>query len=245
MNIIFYSKHIKKNNCLGIDALKFLIKNTNINITCIVKDKDLLYNFCVTNNISVYHNINLIDTTPIDLIVSYGWGSLIPSNILKQSRLGGVNFHPAPLPDWRGMGGVFNYALYENITEWGCSAHFIDTQFDTGDIIKTNKFSIQNINSVYSLTKLSHNKLLLLFKEIMPLFIENRSIPRIKQSTGRYISKVDLDRLREVHTTDSAAEINKKIESCFCPPHHGAYITINGIQYSIINSEILNRIKLE
>ena len=71
MNIIFYSKHIKKNNCLGIDALKFLIKNTNINITCIVKDKDLLYNFCVTNNISVYHNINLIDTTPIDLIVYY------------------------------------------------------------------------------------------------------------------------------------------------------------------------------
>ena len=146
------------------------------------------------------------------------------------------------------MGGVFNYALYENLTEWGCSAHFVDETFDTGDIIKSIKFSIRNIDTVYSLTKLSHTYMLTLFKDVLNIIIHNKKtpefIPRTKQSKGRYISKKDLDLLREIKTNDSHEEIDRKIRACFCPPHHGAYVTIDGKQYSIVNDEILNKIKL-
>lgn len=250
MKIIFLGKHIgNNNNCLGLDALKYLhiIKQLK-NIKCVVKEKDMLYNYCIKHNIEVTHNIK--DYTDTDLIISYGWHKLIPKHIIKNSRIGCINFHPAPLPEWRGMGGVFNFALFKKITEWGVSAHFVDENFDTGDIIKTNKFKINPTKeTIYSLTKKSHNELLILFKEVLDLILINKnsinSIPRKKQTQGNYISKNDLDKLRKVQSNDSIEIIDRKIWSCFCPPYHGAYITIKGKQYSIINDEILNKIKLK
>ena len=154
MKIIFLGKHIgDNNNCLGLDALKYLYITKQLkNIKCVVKEKDLLYNYCIKNNIEVTHNIK--NYTNTDLIISYGWHKLIPKNIIESSRIGCINFHPAPLPEWRGMGGVFNFALFKEITEWGVSAHFVDENFDTGDIIKTNKFKINPTKeTIYSLTK--------------------------------------------------------------------------------------------
>ena len=40
-------------------------------------------------------------------------------------RIGCLNFHPAPLPDLRGVGG-YNVAILEGMREWGVSCHFVD-----------------------------------------------------------------------------------------------------------------------
>lgn len=252
MKVIFLGKHTGgNNNCLGIDALQYLIQKLkflpNSEIKCIVSSEDLLFNFCKNNNIDVTQDINNYDLDNIDLVISYGWGKLIKNKLIENPKIGCINFHPAPLPEWRGMGGVFNYALYEQVEEWGVSAHFVDKTFDTGDIIKVNRFKIDpNKYSVYTLTKISHKKLLSLYKEVIEIILNNKltpnSIPRFPQKEGRYISKKDLDQLREIKPNDIIEVINKKIKACFCPPHHGAYITLKDKQYSIVNSEILNNI---
>lgn len=249
MRVIFLGKHTGgMNNCLGIQAISYLKQYCNV-VNCVVSSKDKLYEHCKENHINVTEDVSeCYNLKDIDLIISYGWNKRITKKLIGMPKLGCINFHPAPLPEWRGMGGVFNYALYENLSEWGCSAHFVDETFDTGDIIKTLKFSIRGINTVYSLTKLSHIYMLSLFKEVLNIIIQNKKtpklIPRVKQGKGRYISKKDLDFLREIKTNDSHDEIDRKIKSCFCPPHHGAYIVINGKQYSVVNSEILHKINL-
>jgi len=249
MRVLFLGKHTGgSNNCLGIQAITYLKKYCDI-ITCVVSSQDKLYYFCKENNINITQDITeCYNFDNIDLVISYGWGHRITKEIINLPNIGCINFHPAPLPEWRGMGGVFNYALYEGITEWGCSAHFVDETYDTGDIIKIKKFSIKDINTVHNLTKLSHEHLLLLFKNVLNIILQNKTtpelIPRVKQGKGRYISKKHLDELREIKLDDSEQEINRKIRACFCPPYHGAYILINGKQYSIVNTEILNMIKL-
>ena len=254
MKVIFLGKHVGgNNNCLGINALQYLIQILNpisgSKIECVTSSKDLLFDFCKRNNINVTQNVNDINLNGVDLVISYGWGKLIKDKLLKTPRIGCINFHPAPLPEWKGMGGVFNYALYEQVKEWGVSAHFIDETFDTGDIIKVKRFKINpNQHSVYSLSKVSHEKLLVLYKEVIQIILTNKSspnlIPRFPQKGGRYISKKEFNNLREIKPDDTIEVINKKIKSCFCPPHHGAYITIKGKQYSIISSEILSKINL-
>ena len=249
MRVIFLGKHTGgTNNCLGIDAETYLNQYCDI-VQCVVDSQDKLYNYCKKKGINVTEDITqCYNFNNIDLIISYGWGQKITQKLIDKPRIGCINFHPAPLPDWRGMGGVFNYALYEKLTDWGCSAHFVDATFDTGDIIKTNRFSIQDIDTIPSLTKLSHIHMLTLLKEVINIIMKNKTtpelIPRVKQGKGRYISKKDLDLLREIKLDDSIQEIDNKIKSCFCPPHHGAYITIKDKQYSIINSEMLNKINI-
>lgn len=248
MKVIFLGKHTGgNNNCLGINALQYLIQKLeplpNSEIKCVVNSKDLLFNFCKNNNIDVTQDIDNYNLNNIDLVISYGWGKLIKNKLIEKPKIGCINFHPAPLPEWRGMGGVFNYALYEQVKEWGVSAHFVDKTFDTGDIIKVNRFKIDSSkHNIISLTKISHEKLLSLYKEVIEIILNNSSIPRFPQKEGRYISKKDLDQLREIKPTDTIEIIDKKIKACFCPPHHGAYITLKDKQYTIVNSEILNNI---
>ena len=41
----------------------------------------------------------------------------------------------------RGLGG-FNVAILEDFAEWGVSAHFVDEEFDTGDLVRVDRFPI-------------------------------------------------------------------------------------------------------
>ena len=165
-------------------------------------------------------------------------------------KIGCINFHPAPLPDWRGMGGVFNFALYEQVSEWGVSSHFVDNSFDTGDLIKVNNFKINsNEETVYSLNKKSHKELIKLFYEVMGIVVSCKDtpqhIPRKKQVGGRYISKSDFNMLRKVNEDDTADVIDRKIKAFFFLLHHGAFIELDNKKYSLINSKMLNKIKIE
>jgi methionyl-tRNA formyltransferase len=75
----------------------------------------------------------------VDLVVSFLFWKKIRRPLIDLPRIGCINLHPAPLPDFRGLGG-YNFAIYEGAPSWGVSAHFVDESFDTGDIIKVRTF---------------------------------------------------------------------------------------------------------
>ena len=248
---IFLGKHPKDNgHCLGVNALSHLMENANIEVVKgVSSSKDLLHDFCHKNHI--HDNIDNIYKTyeSIDLVISYGFMKLIKEPLISSPRIGCINFHPAPLPEWRGMGGTYNYAIYESVKRWGVSSHFVDKNFDSGDIINVNHFNINpDDETPYSLSKKSHYKLLQLFYEVIDIIVKNENsldcIPRNKQGVGRYISKSDFNKLRKIDHQDSTDIINKKIKAFWCPPHHGATLIINGTEYTLLNDELLAEIAI-
>ena len=94
------------------------------------------------DNPSVNSNIDLKD---IDLVISFLFWKIIKSPLINFPKIGCINLHPAPLPDFRGF-SPYCFAIYQNSPSWGVSAHFVDEKIDTGDIIKVNKFSINAKN---------------------------------------------------------------------------------------------------
>ena len=70
----------------------------------------------------------------LDLVLSFLFWRLIREPLISLGRLGCLNFHPAPLPDYRGLGG-YNVAILDGLSEWGVSCHFVDEGFDTGDLL--------------------------------------------------------------------------------------------------------------
>ena len=250
---LFLGKHTGGNNhCLGIDALKSLLNNEHFEVVgCITTQKDLLYDFCIKNKINVANNVkSCYNIRDIDLAISYGFSKLIKENLINKCRIGCINFHPAPLPEWRGMGGVFNFAIYEKESRWGVTSHYVDNKFDTGDIIKKNSITLRDEDySISSLTKRSHTEMLKLFHETMNIVVkcelENIVVPRKKQEKGRYISTKDFEELRRINKNDSSDIIDKKIKSFFHPPYHGAYIMLDGKEYTLLNSEMLNKIEIK
>ena len=180
----------------------------------------------------------------IDLVISFLYWKKIKSSLIKLPRIGCINFHPAALPDFRGVAG-YSIAILEKMSHWGVSAHFIDEDFDTGDIINVKRFKINsNKETAFSLEQKSQEKLLNLFNETINKLLRTKKIPRKKQSkkVGRYISKKYFEKLRKINPGDSKEVINRKIRAFWYPPFSGAYVKIKNQEFTILNDELLKEI---
>jgi len=178
----------------------------------------------------------------IDLVISFLFWKRIKKPLIDLPKIGCINFHPAPLPDFRGVAG-YTFAIYNNLSYWGVSAHFVDESLDTGDIIKMNRFDINaSEETAFSLEQKSQDYLVQLFKEVINITLAGKALPRNPQGEGQYINKEDFEQLRKVRTNDSLEEIERKIRAFWYPPYSGASVEIQGKEFTLVNDEVLKDI---
>lgn len=90
---------------------------------------------------------------------------ILPQSTIDAATQAAINFHPAP-SDFRGR-GCLNFALYEDASEYGVTAHIIETKVDSGAILRCDRFPILPGDGVDSLLQRSHHYLLSAFYEIV------------------------------------------------------------------------------
>jgi methionyl-tRNA formyltransferase len=203
-----------------------------------------------TTDKDIYGCLNALPNMPdcgytlenIDLVLSFLFWKKIKRELIELPRIGCINFHPAPLPDFRGVGG-YNFAIYENLPYWGVSAHFVDESIDTGDIIRVHRFEIDaSQETAFSLERKSQDALVDLFIETIDTVRDAGSLPRSPQGPGRYISTKEFEALRTIRATDTPEEINRKVRAFWYPPYQGATIDIAGTLYTVVNSDLLRQL---
>jgi len=123
------------------------------------------------------------DTPPVkkfDLGVSYCYPRKITQPILSVPSKGFVNFHPAPLPKYKGPTEL-DEAIKNKEVNWGVTVHYMDEDYDTGPIIKIKKITLHEPpTSHQELGAVSHYFLFDLFKETI-LDIYNKKTKGIPQ----------------------------------------------------------------
>ena len=183
-----------------------------------------------------------IDLTDIDLVLSFLYWKRIERPLIELGSIGCVNFHPAPLPEFRGLGG-YNFAIYEEHTEWGVSAHFVEETFDTGPLIEVRKFPINPAEeTAFTLEQRSQKELLEVFRGVIDRAMEDGSLSGEPQDRGRYISRSEFEEIRAIRPNDSAEEIHRKIRAFWYPPYPGAAIELDGEEFTLVDREILHRV---
>ncbi len=85
--------------------------------------------------------VNEIRNLKPDLIFVNSYSMLLRSEILSVPPLGCVNVHGALLPQYRGANPI-QWALINNENETGVTMHYMDENFDTGDIIAQRRVPI-------------------------------------------------------------------------------------------------------
>lgn len=103
--------------------------------------------YCVSNHNNPACQELLEDFKP-DLLV-LGGTRIIKPPILRVPDLGTVNAHPGILPRLRGSSSV-GWALYKDLPQ-GATAHFVDPEIDTGDIILSRQLPVYRDDSYESL----------------------------------------------------------------------------------------------
>lgn len=111
-------------------------------------------NFEIPSHISNKHEftktdnvVHLLKNLQIDLIVLAGFLWLIPQNLLKAFPNKIINIHPALLPKYGGKGmygdKVHQFVLDRKEEESGITIHFVNENFDDGEIIHQSRFRIE------------------------------------------------------------------------------------------------------
>lgn len=138
------------------------------------------------NSLNLENEIYTIYSNPpyenesFELGISYGYNRKITNPLLSIPKKGFVNFHPTPLPEYRGNLGMLR-AIENKVMRWGVTCHFMDEGLDTGDIIKVKYFDLhERPTSTDELSAISHYFMFSLFKEIIPDIISGdaKKIPQ-------------------------------------------------------------------
>jgi methionyl-tRNA formyltransferase len=183
-----------------------------------------------------------IDLTGIDAVFSFLFWKRIRQPLIDLGAAGCLNFHPAPLPDMRGLGG-YNVAILEDWPEWGVSAHFVDGEFDTGDVVRVDRFPIDRAReTALSLDFRSQRRLLDLFRWTADELAAGRKLRRAAQGDGRYVTREEFEALRRVRLDDPPEITARRIRAYWYPPHDGATLEIDGQAVTLLDRGLLGEI---
>ena len=161
-----------------------------------------------------------------DVLISMCYPYRISKAILQKYNYC-INFHPAPLPDYKGF-SVYNFGIYNEEKTWGATAHHMDENFDTGDIIKVERFEIKDPSSetVSSLRYKSRQVTLVLLEEVLRDLKKGKDLPRLKNEGGTNYTREMFEGLRKTKPSMSSEEVLKRVRACHFPPYKGAFMEL-------------------
>lgn len=111
---------------------------------------------------------------PFEMGVSYCYPRKIEEPLLSTPPKGFINYHPAPLPKYKGPTELTD-AIKNKETDWGVTVHYMDENYDTGKIIKIKKIKLHEPPILeQELGPISHYFLFDLFKETIKEIYENK-----------------------------------------------------------------------
>lgn len=228
-------------------CLKFLLDHPSVEVVAVLTDSHLsisptaalakqaalpLYEFDAA--LAAIRNGEL----EYDLGVSMLYWRKLRDEFLTSPDLGTVNFHPAPLPDYKGTAG-YNMAIMDELVEWAVSAHYVDEEIDTGGIIEVLRFAIDpKEETARSLESKSMPMIYSLFVETLNRLLDaQKKLPTTINSGGIYITRPEMEAMKAIKPGD---DIAKKIRAFWFPPYQGAYIEIDGAKYTLVDEKMLS-----
>ena len=93
----------------------------------------------------------------VDYIILAGFLLKIPSKMIEQYPNKIINIHPALLPKYGGKGmygeNIYKAVLENKETESGISVHFVNQNYDEGEVILQKKCNVSKTDTIDSLEK--------------------------------------------------------------------------------------------
>ena len=251
MRILF----LPGNHKFPLEALKLLwAKDVEI-VGCVI-DSSIEY----LKEMSVFckdHNINILTTQEVydnienlnfEIAYSVFYPKIIKRPIIENCKIACINFHPAPLPQYRGVASMC-FGVLNQIDYWEVTAHFIeDETIDTGKVIMTKRIEVKPGDTPYHIEKRLYKKEIEIFEDVTNLILE-QNLENINayypKGQGKYYSKKDYIKARKIDLMQDKGEIiAKKVKAFWFPKTAGvARIELDGKEFGLIDMDIMQEIK--
>ena len=171
---------------LGLTVFKEMVEKYKISFVLTDKNSYAIIDFCKVRDISFFagnpRNSNVIHNLkyPLcDIIISVNYLFIIDIDLINYPKKFAINFHGSLLPKYRGR-TPHVWAIINNEKETGISAHLMDKNCDSGDIIAQIKVPIKR--------DYTGSDILNIYTTIYPIFV-NKVIDSIEKNTLKLIKQ--------------------------------------------------------
>ena len=147
-----------------------------------VLQRDL--NFINYDDLKNIFFINKIKALKADIAVVCSFNYKVPKALLESVKDGFINVHPSLLPKYRGP-NPYSRTILNGEKETGVTLHFMDENFDTGDIITQRKVEISDVETMGTLFNRTNVLAFEMLFEILKEY-ELKELPRYKQPEGNF-----------------------------------------------------------
>lgn len=214
MNVVFLGV-----NDIGMRIYEWLCAREGVGVSALLTEREQL---------DVVHRLEP------DVLVSVGFDHLVPAEVLAVPSDGTVNLHPSLLPYNRGKSPNV-WPIVEG-TPAGVTLHYMDEEFDTGDIIAQREVQVDFGDTGKDLHERLEHEQFDLFTETWP-DIETGDVETSPQdpdrgnyhSTADFLELCELDPAEEVRTE----ELLNRLRALTFPPFDNAHLEIDGETYYV------------
>ncbi len=168
-------------------------------------------------------------------LIAFTTAVVVPPRVLDQLGYGGYNFHPGP-PDYPGW-APSHFALYQQATRFGATAHLMAEKVDAGPIIDTESFDIPEGTGVEALEALAYAALArLVWRLAEPLTTRAEPLPQLPL---RWAERKNFRRtyaaLCDIPLDISKEEFDRRI-NVFGGNHFGMHptVSLHGVRFRIM-----------
>ncbi len=167
----------------------------------------------------------------IDIVFVQGYHYRIREALLKHNEIKFVNFHQSLLPRYAGRHPL-NWAIINDETITGITFHYINRNFDEGDIILQRRISISRRDNIVSLYNKTISLALKHIGKVFELIYDERFVP-IKQNLQEF-SYLPPRKPEdgEIFETDTVREVKNKIRALVVP-YPGAFVIVENERITI------------
>jgi methionyl-tRNA formyltransferase len=232
---------------VAAQCLEQIIARPDVEIVAVLSDSHLAVS--PTSEMAKKHGIPLMrfeqaleacekGELEFDVGISMLYWRKLKGALLSSAKRGIVNFHPAPLPDYKGVGG-YNLAILDGLDEWACSAHYVDEEIDTGEIIKLQHFPIDaELETAQTLESKSQPVLHELFSTVFEMLVQAPGrLPTTSNKGGHHLSRKELEEIKRIDL--EADDLTRKVRAFWFPPYDGAFLEIDGQKFTLVDRSIL------
>ena len=176
-----------------------------------------------------------------DLGVVASFNKKLPKELLQLTKDGFINLHPSKLPDYRGA-NPYSHVIINGEEESAVTLHYMDENFDTGDLISQYRFSIDLNETMGTLFYRTNEMCASMLYEALDYY-ENHAFPRKPQPTQGEFKKAEALTFQKrnifIDWSKSAEEIERFIRAL--NPFIGAMTCYKGTYVRINSAYVIEK----
>jgi len=165
-----------------------------------------------------------------DYMLSFVSPWIVPAETLRRARKASLNFHPGP-PEYPGI-GCYNFALYDEVSEYGVTFHPMAPAVDSGQIVAVRRFPVLGTDSVETLKDRSMTVMLELFYDIVSRLATGSALQVTDETWRRRpFRRRELNELGRVTPDMPPHEVLRRVRAMRYPGFPGDFVDLGGIRF--------------